>query len=440
MIENQNALTADSFFVGYSYSYPHKSAYRAIEPAAPLQSVWRHERRDALFLYLHVPFCEYRCGFCNLFTLANSEVGLVGAYLKQLRAEASVVGGVLTDARFARVAIGGGTPTFLNEWELGELLEIATRILGGAPFDLPTSCEASPATLTDQKARLLREWGVDRLSLGVQTFDDRASQALGRPQRAADVYRAIDVIRKYGFPVMNLDLIYGSPEETLASWLRTVVAAIETRAEEIYLYPLYVRELTGLGRVSVRASDQRIELYRAARDILLAAGYSQSSLRMFHLPAGDVSSAPAYCCQSDGMVGFGCGARSYASALHYSTEFAVGRAGVRSILLNYLKREERQFGEAQHGYVLNAEEQQRRYVIQSLLQTPGISRPAYARRFTADVLTDLPQLGELEALGLAELEEDRIQLTAAGLERSDVIGPWLYSPRVQALMEEYACH
>jgi len=439
MTVSNDLSTTESPFVGYTYSYPHKSAYRRLTPSVPLSDAWVQECHDSLFLYLHVPFCEHRCGFCNLFTLANAKTDWTVAYLQRLRAEAASIRDVLTDARFARVAIGGGTPTFLEEDELAELLDIAGILLGGRPGGVPASCEASPATLTRHKARLLKDWGVDRISLGVQTFDDVESRSLGRPQRADDVERAIDAVRQQSFPVLNLDLIYGVAGQSLPSWMKTVEAAVEHRPEEIYLYPLYVRELTGLGRISATASDDRVKHYREARDTLLGAGYEQTSLRMFRLPASEACDAPVYCCQTDGMVGLGCGARSYTRTLHYSTEFAVGRSGVRSILMAYLRRERKEFLHARHGYVLDIEDQRRRYVIQSLLQVQGLSQAGYRQRFGSDVVADLPQLRELQKLDLATIGQDRLRLTASGLERSDSIGPWLYSKRVRRLMEDFEC-
>jgi oxygen-independent coproporphyrinogen-3 oxidase len=432
-------LTSESPFFGYSYSYPHKSAYRRLSPSVPLADAWQHERRDSLFLYLHVPFCEFRCGFCNLFTLANAESGWTGAYLRQLRAEAGAVRSALGDARFARMAIGGGTPTYLSCHELDELLDIADIMLHGGATNIPVSCEASPATLSLEKARLLKQWGVDRISLGVQTFDDAESRRLGRPQNAMEVLRAIASVREMSFPVLNLDLIYGTQEQSLASWMETVAAALEHRPEEIYLYPLYIRELTGLGRIRATASDGRLTHYREARTALLGAGYRQTSLRMFQLPSAEASDGPIYCCQTDGMVGLGCGARSYTQELHYSTEFAVGRGGVRTILNNYLNREPSEFTAAQHGYVLDVNDQRRRYVIQSLLQSEGLSCTDYQQRFGGDFLADLPQLCDLLPLGLASTAPDCFQLTPLGLERSDAIGPWLYSNRVRRLMEDFTC-
>ena len=137
------------------------------------------------------------------------------------------------------------------------------------------------------------------------------------------------------------------------------------------------------------------------------------------------------------MVGLGCGARSYTRALHYSSEYAVGAGGVRAILSDYVRRPAETFAYAHHGFALDGEEQRRRYLIQSLLQADGLVYAAYRARFGAEPLDDMPALTELAERGLSTLTEGRMQLTEAGLENSDTIGPWLYSARVGELMQSY---
>ena len=128
------------------------------------------------------------------------------------------------------------------------------------------------------------------------------------------------------------------------------------------------------------------------------------------------------------MVGLGCGARSYATALHYSGEYAVGRTGVKSILADYVAKPTEAFDWVDYGAVLDAEEQRRRYVIQMLLAfRRAWTQNAYRQRFGSDLSDDLPQLEELPAHGLTELAGSRLRLTDAGRERSDTLGPWLYS-------------
>jgi coproporphyrinogen III oxidase-like Fe-S oxidoreductase len=446
-------LAAGSPYRDYVYAYPHKTAYRPLRPPPPLSEVWAGERRDSLFLYLHVPFCEMRCGFCNLFTQSLPAAGLPGAYLAALGRQAAVVGDALGDGTgYARAAVGGGTPTYLDPGQLDRLFDIAEGVLGARLGTIPMSVETSPATATAERLRVLRERGATRVSIGVQSFLEAENRQVGRPQRRAEVERAFSAIRASGVPVLNIDLMYGIDGQTGATWRASLDAALAHRPEELYLYPLYVRPLTGLGRRQghsrpttspVRVSwtawdDQRMRRYREGREHLLAAGYEQVSMRMFRLPGSGVA-GPAYCRQDDGMVGLGSGARSYTTALHYSFDYAVGSTSVQSIVADFLERSAHRFATAELGFWLDAEEQRRRWLLKSLLRTEGVDLRAYRRRFGTGLIDDFPQLERLGELGWLEGagSDERLRPTAEGLAFSDTIGPWLFSDEVREAMDAW---
>ncbi len=416
----------------YLYGYPHKTAYRAFAEPKPLGPLWAGEDAKALFLYVHVPFCEMRCGFCNLFTAAGPAPNVVGAYLDTLEKEVRAVKAALpAGAAFARAAIGGGTPTFLEAAELERVFDLMD--LGRVPL----SVECSPETLTAEKVKVLAARGADRVSMGIQSFLEAEVAAVKRPQKRADVERALDLLRAERFATLNLDFIYGIEGQTEASFLASLQLAQRWRPEEIYLYPLYVRPLTYLGKAARAWDDHRLALYRAGRDWLRANGFRQISMRMFRRADAAFAAAPPYRCQEDGMVGVGVGARSYTRGVHYSSEFAVGSRAVRGIIDSYAARPAASFEAAHHGFELSLAEQQRRYAILSLLSEEGLSSAEFARRFGLGVGDALPQLGELTEGGWAVRAGEVLKLTAAGVERSDVIGPWLHSEAVEARMREW---
>jgi coproporphyrinogen III oxidase-like Fe-S oxidoreductase len=448
-------LAAGSPYRHYVYAYPHKTAYRPLRPPVPLPEVWAGERRDALFLYLHVPFCEMRCGFCNLFTQSLPAAELPGAYPAALGRQAAVVRDVLGDGtEYAQAAVGGGTPTFLDPGQLDRLFDIAEGVLGARLGTIPMSVETSPATATADRLRVLRERGATRVSIGVQSFLEAENRQVGRPQGRAEVERALTAIRAAGMPVVNIDLMYGIQGQTRATWRASLDAALSHRPEELYLYPLYVRPLTGLGRRQSRSrstrssaqlswtpwDEQRMRLYRDGREHLLAAGYEQVSMRMFRLPApGSRVAGPAYCCQDDGMVGLGSGARSYTTALHYSFDYAVGSASVKSIVADFLERSAHGFTTAEIGFWLDGDEQRRRWLLKSLLRIEGVDFPAYRRRFGTGLIDDFPELERLGELGWVEGmgSDGRLRPTVEGLAFSDTIGPWLFSDGVRKAMDAW---
>jgi oxygen-independent coproporphyrinogen-3 oxidase len=439
----------NSPYTSYTYAYPHKTAYRHFSEPIPLADLWRQEDRQSVFLYMHVPFCEMRCGFCNLFTTANPADNFVMDYLKTLRREAEQVRQHLDQSggfNTARVAIGGGTPTFLNPDELEQLFAISEDLFAVSPGSISMSVETSPLTATLDRLEILRGHGADRISIGVQSFLEHEARGAGRAQKTSEVHQALENIRSFDFAALNIDLIYGLPGQTVDSWLASLRSALQYKPEELYLYPLYVRPLTGLDRMHKRANlaqqsghseDIRLECYQAARDLLLVSGYIQVSMRMFQAKHSPVESGPIYCVQDDGMIGLGCGARSYTRTHHYSNEYAVGARGVQAILTEYIATPTKQFAYARYGFQLNEDEQHRRYVLKSLLEAGGLDRLAYQQRFGQDVCEQLPELQALVQSDLVTNAAHMMTLTAQGLAYSDAIGPWLYSANVQALMEGY---
>jgi len=425
-------------YVSYTYAYPHKTAYRSFPAPLRLDELWAEEKRSALFLYLHVPFCEMRCGFCNLFTTVDTSAKFAEGYLAALERQAERVRAALGEVAIARMALGGGTPTHLATDDLARLFDLAERLFNVVPGCVPTSVETSPLTATPAKLQLLRARGVDRISIGVQSFIEAEARAAGRAQQTAVVEQALAAICEEHFPTLNIDLIYGLPGQTVASWLASLQAALRYQPEELYLYPLYIRPLTGLGRKgAVNDADLRLACYREGRDLLLSAGYTQVSMRMFRAAHAPVETGPVYCVQDDGMIGLGCGARSYTRTHHYASEYAVGAQGVRAILAEYMAMPSEAFDFAYYGFCLDGEEQRRRYVLKSLLEAGGLNLDSYRLRFDSDVFSDLPEVRDLLCSELATLTENVMILTAAGIERSDTIGPWLYSARVKELMRGY---
>ncbi|WP_416968819.1 STM4012 family radical SAM protein [Streptomyces sp. 4F14] len=423
-------------YQSYVYAYPHKTAYRPLPDRPPLTELWAGEPRSALSLYFHIPFCEVRCGFCNLFTRIGAPDGLTTAYLDALERQATAAREALgpgSEPRFATAAFGGGTPTFLTAAELDRLCDLAELRMGADLKSIPLSVEASPATATADRLQVLADRGTTRLSLGVQSFDDTEARAAVRPQRRADVEAALGRIRDVPIPVLNVDLIYGIDGQTDASWLNSLDAALAWDPEELYLYPLYVRPLTGLDRRAPDAPDpewdrQRLRLYRLGRDHLVARGYVQHSMRMFRRADAPDQGADDYACQTDGMVGLGCGARSYTREVHYSFDYAVGMSEIRGIIDDYVATED--FAHAEIGFRMGDDERRRRYLLQSLLQAEGLPS-AGQREYFGPELTRLSERGWLDDTG------GHLKLTPEGLAHSDAIGPELFSPAVRRRMAEY---
>ena len=414
----------------YAYGYPHKNAYRPFPQPIPLREIWAGERMDRIFLYLHIPFCEMRCGFCNLFTAANPDQARIDRYMAALDRQIEAARDELGPVRPIQFAIGGGTPTLLGPAMLQALFERIVGRLDADPRRIPSAIETSPKTATRETIALLSHWGVDRISIGVQSFIEAETRAMGRPQDPALLTTALDTIRDHTFGRLNIDLIYGAENQTAESWRHSLRRALDWVPEELFLYPLYVRPRTGLDRRGRVEDEHRRALYRIGRDLLREAGYEQISMRAFRRSGGAAPSGE-FSCQEDGVLGLGTGARSYTAKAHYSTRYAVTRRGVLDILDDFAASDSNAFRFAYHGIAVNADEAMRRYVLKSILRRDGLDIDRFAQVFGTAPEAALPALRRIGEMGLIARRGNLLCPTDAGIEHSDAIPPLFYSDAVR---------
>jgi oxygen-independent coproporphyrinogen-3 oxidase len=431
---------AANAYPGYVYGYPHKKAYRALPPRLP-DDVWRHESRDRLFCYVHVPFCSQRCSFCNLFTYVPGADGPAGRYLDALARQMELYAAVLRPMRFTRLYVGGGTPTYLDAGQLRRLVTSLRDVLGVDPRQTHGCIEASPETVDEETVGVLRDLGFQRVSLGVQSF---APDELRHVNRRFDFARnrsAVEMIGRAGFPQFNVDLIYGLPGQTARSWLASLDEAAASPVTSLFLYPLYVRPLTGLDcRADLPPGPSEPEmgrLYDLAVERLTAAGFRQLTMRQFRRDVPTDNIDLEYRCQSDGMLGLGAGARNYTAGLHYSTPWQMVARNIRSVVEGHGAAMRAGDALIRHGFELDEDERQRRFVILSLLYD-GVDRRAFSAAFGADAGDRFaPQWDALAAEDCVIVEEAAIRLTPRGVRHADVVGQLFFSERVRRLMDTY---
>ncbi|HEX6678459.1 MAG TPA: radical SAM family heme chaperone HemW [Actinomycetes bacterium] len=230
-------------------------------------------------VYAHVPFCLSRCHYCDFVTYTGME-GLRRPYAAALLAEAELAVAALgpRPPAVTSVFVGGGTPTLLPAGDLGRLLGRLRGLLDVVP-DAEVTVEANPETVDQEVADGLAAAGVTRVSLGAQSFDDRVLAALGRAHGAARVGQAVAALRRAGIDNLNLDLIFGCPEEDEASWAGSLAAAVALAPAHLSAYALTVEPATRFGRMVAAGrmaepdEDLLADRYETACAVLAPAGW-----------------------------------------------------------------------------------------------------------------------------------------------------------------------
>ena len=416
-----------SRYVSYMYSYPHKTAYRTLTPPVSLSPyLERLEGREAS-LYFHIPFCAHKCGYCNLFSQQCCDAERISLYLHTMRRQAEQLSVAAQGLKFTSFAVGGGTPLILDEGQLEELFCLA-ELFGVHPSRVFTSVETSPEYTQKSVLRQLRARGVERLSMGVQSFNETELKKLKRRPGLGTVVGALENIVEAGFPQFNLDLIYGIEGQTVESFMRSLNTALTYRPNELFIYPLYVRPGT---RIDVRSTDDiGYAIYKSARELLVGQGFVQTSMRRF---VRRETTETEFSCGDEVMLSCGAGGRSYLGNLHYATPYAVRQQAIADEIDHYIRTTD--FMTAANGFLLSTEEMQIRFIIKNLMYHRGVDLAEYEKRFGEK--PDRNLFREFTDRGWTEETGRIVRLTEEGMAYSDYIGQAFISPVVRKLMSEY---
>jgi len=265
-------------------------------------------------IYVHVPFCLTRCGYCDFNAYAGLD-GLKPRYLRALEREARLAAPSWDGAEIASVFLGGGTPTTMDPEDLGALLR-TLRTSFDVAADAETTIEANPDTVEEATLAGLQEAGYSRLSMGAQSFDPAVLRALERLHAPENVRRAFHAARAAGYANVNLDLIYGAHGETLESWERTLGETIALAPEHVSAYALTIEPATPLGRAVARGDvpapdpDVQADMFGLACSMLRDAGYGHYEISNWARPGYECRHNLGYW-RRQPYVGLGAGAHSY---------------------------------------------------------------------------------------------------------------------------------
>ena len=362
--------------------------------------------------YIHVPFCAHHCGYCD-FAVAVGQDDRIDDYIHALSAELARLD---KPQRVATLFLGGGTPTHLRPGQLDALLE-SIRAWLPLESDGEFSIEANPAGLDDAKIRVLAEHGVNRVSLGAQSFDPAMLHVLERDHESADVPRAVERIRRR-IGNISLDLIFGVPGQSLAQWCADLDGALELTPCHVSTYGLTYEKGTRLwkqrraGQVQPLDEEAELAMYTTALDRLAGAGLEQYEISNLARPGRQCRHNLTYWA-NEAHFGFGVGAASYVHGVRRLNTRDLG-----SYIRRALSGAPTHFQEEE----LPPNQRAAETAIVQLRRCAGIERPAFAMQTGCDLDALLgAALGRLVELGLVLDDGRRVALTRQGRCVADAV-------------------
>lgn len=409
----------------YVYSYPPTRAYRPVTGFALDRPTFTAE----VNLYVHVPFCQQRCTFCGYLTAIATSPAQSDAYVDALVVEIRSYADILRDRCVRSVNFGGGTPSLLTAEQFGRIMAaIAEANPGVLDTTDEVSIEATPESVMSDRIAAMRAFGLNRVSIGVQSFE-AAEIALARRHNAPDVSaRTVERLRDVGIPNVCCDLMHGISGQSPESWKRSVERTLALRPETVELYSTVVIPGTALARHGACGMDnvERHACYAYARDALLGAGYAQDCHLRFVVPGRGAYHQQRNVFAGQSLIGFGVGARSYAQDIHYRNVHDVRHA--RQAIARYVEAMRVGATAVETAAFVPPHEQMRRHVIYRIER---LDLAGFRRQFGVSFAEAFPEEhDDLLRLGLVEERDGSLAMTAKGFAFRDVVANAFFSPLV----------
>lgn len=373
------------------------------DPSAPLS------------VYLHIPFCVHRCAYCDFNTYAGQQASLP-VYVDALIHEINYLGQAATtpsdDQTIGTIFFGGGTPSLLPPPQLASVMDALRAAFAFSPH-LEVTLEANPGNTSLEYLRNTRAAGVNRLSYGVQSAHPAELRLLERAHDFFDVINSVKWARQAGFSNLNLDLIYGLPEQTLADWQTSLRRVLDLHPEHLSLYALTLEHGTPFGRWAARGllptpdPDLAADMYEWAGEVLLANGYVQYEISNWAKADSD------FTCRHNlqywrGLpyLGLGAGAHGYANGYRYSNALRI-KTYIERLTADQLPMPKHQFPltpAAVNFHRQTPQDDMSEFMLNGLrLTREGVSPGTFHARFGRDLHEVFgSEIEELLRLGLLE--------------------------------------
>jgi oxygen-independent coproporphyrinogen-3 oxidase len=362
-------------------------------------------------LYIHIPFCKQKCLYCDFPSFSGKEKYMLH-YAAALAKEINSI----KDKKIKTIFIGGGTPTYLS-LEGWEIIKESIESLDTCK-DLEFTVEGNPGTFTWEILNFLKEIGVNRLSIGLQAWQDSLLLGLGRIHTIEDFKQSFEMARKLGFNNINIDLMFGLPNQTLEQWQETLKNVTQLNPEHLSCYSLIVEEGTSFYKSfeqgTLKLPDEEIDraMYHETLEYLREKGYLQYEISNF--------AKENMCCrhnlvywEMEEYIGCGSAAHSYIDGFRYRNEENVETYMEKiNVLGNAIVEKNKN----------SIKDDMEEFMFMGLRKTIGISKSQFQKRFKIDIhsVYDVV-ISKYSSTGFMVETDDNIFLTHEGIEVSNVI-------------------
>ena len=363
-------------------------------------------------LYIHIPFCKNKCMYCDFPSFAgkdNLRDRYVAALIKEIKMKAE-------QYIIKTVFIGGGTPTYLTLEEMDILLSAIDKLKFADDYEFTVEC--NPGTLTFEKLKLMKDRKVNRLSIGLQSTNNSLLKTLGRIHDYKTFEENYNLARKAGFDNINVDLMFGLPDQKVSDWIETLEDIVKLNPEHISAYSLIIEEGTPFynmynnDRLNLPSEDDEREMYHSAKRILEQNGYHQYEISNFAKQGRECIHNEVYW-MLDEYLGCGSAASSYVNGNRYKNEENIEK------YINDIENDTTSVEEEIHN---SLDDNMEEFMFMGLRMTRGVCEKTFEKRFGVKIDTIYKDVIDKHINEkLLVRENGRIYLTAKGIELSNYV-------------------
>lgn len=363
-------------------------------------------------LYIHIPFCKQRCFYCDFPTFSGKDhlrEEYVDALIKEIRDKC-------TKYLIKTIFIGGGTPSYLGENELEKLLKTVSEL--NLSKNIEYSMECNPGTVNEEKLKIMKKYGVNRISFGLQSCNDELLKNIGRIHTFKEFLENYKLARKIGFDNINIDLMYALPNHKKEEWKESLDKIISLNPSHISAYSLILEEGTKLHEMydneefSLLDEDTDIEMYNYTINKLKENGYNQYEISNYSKEYKECKHNIIYW-KCDNYLGLGPGASGYIGDIRYNNI---------SDLNEYNHKISQNIKPIEEETILSEKDKIEEFIFMGLRMNEGISLKVFKERFNISIEDIYKEpIEKLIASKLLELDKDNLKLTQKGREISNTV-------------------
>ena len=363
-------------------------------------------------LYIHIPFCKQRCFYCDFPTFAGKErfrEEYIDALIKEIKEKCS-------DYLIKTIFIGGGTPSYLEENELEKLLMAVSKL--NLLDKLEYSMECNPGTVNENKLKIMKKYGINRISFGLQSCNDNLLKKIGRIHTLEEFLENYNLARKVGFDNINVDLMYGLPNLTIKDWKKTLEKICELKPEHISAYSLIIEEGTVFyklyekDKLELPSEDEERIMDKITKDILKANGYHQYEISNFALDGKECEHNKVYWSLEE-YIGVGSASSSYMDGYRFANT---------SNINDYIEKISNNVSVVIDKYENSIEDEMEEFVFMGLRMVSGIDLLKFEKKFGVDINSIYKEIIEKNIKdGLLVVQKNKMFLTAKGMELSNSV-------------------